>query len=37
MDRAKVEWTIKAPKGGTVKITARHERAGTLKKEITLK
>ena len=35
-DRAKCEWTIHAPNGGTLKIVARHERAGTVKKEITL-
>ncbi len=27
-DRAKVEWVVRAPQGGTVKLTARHERAG---------
>lgn len=35
-DRAKVEWTIKAPGGGIVKLSARQDRAGTVKKEITL-
>jgi murein tripeptide amidase MpaA len=35
-DRAKVEWTVRAPQGGTVKITARHERAGTVTAEVTL-
>jgi hypothetical protein len=29
-DRIKVEWTVRAPDGGTVKLTARHERAGTV-------
>lgn len=28
-DRAKVEWVVRAPQGGTVKLTARHQRAGT--------
>ena len=27
-DRAKVEWVVHAPEGGTVKVTARHARAG---------
>lgn len=35
-DRAKVEWTVQAPRGAALKIVARHERAGTVKKEITL-
>jgi murein tripeptide amidase MpaA len=30
-DRAKVEWVVHAPTGGTVKITARHERAGMVR------
>ena len=29
-DRAKVEWVVRAPQGGQVKLTARHERAGTV-------
>lgn len=29
-DRAKVEWVVRSAKGGTVKITARHERAGAV-------
>ncbi len=36
-DRAKVEWVVRAPKGGKVKITARHERAGTVRAEVELK
>ena len=36
-DRAKVEWVVKAPKGGTVKVTAKHERAGVVRTEIELK
>jgi len=29
-DRAKVEWVVRAPKGGTINLTARHEKAGTV-------
>jgi murein tripeptide amidase MpaA len=29
-DRVKVEWVVHAPEGGTAKLTARHDRAGTL-------
>ncbi|MGC9348105.1 MAG: M14 family metallopeptidase [Anaerolineae bacterium] len=35
-DRAKVEWVIHAPQGGTVKVVARHQRAGTVHAEIEL-
>ena len=35
-DRAKVEWVVRAPAGGTVKLTARHERAGTVVAEVAL-
>ncbi len=35
-DRAKVEWVVQAPNGGTVKLVARHDRAGVVKTEITL-
>jgi murein tripeptide amidase MpaA len=35
-DRAKVEWVIHAPKGGVVKVVARHERAGVLRLEVNL-
>ena len=35
-DRAKVEWVVRAPKGGTVKLTARHERAGTVTAQVEL-
>jgi hypothetical protein len=35
-DRAKVEWAIHAPQGGTVKLVARHERAGTVRTEVEL-
>ena len=36
-DRAKVEWTVRAPNGGVVKLTARHERAGMARAEVELK
>ena len=36
-DRLKVEWVVHAPQGGTVKLTARHERAGTVRAEVELK
>jgi murein tripeptide amidase MpaA len=36
-DRAKVEWVVRAPQGGVVKVTARHERAGVALAEIELK
>jgi murein tripeptide amidase MpaA len=32
-DRAKVEWVVHAPQGGTVRLTARHERAGVVRVE----
>src|SRR5271157_98473 len=36
-DRLKVEWIVRAPKGGKVKVIARHERAGTVRTELELK
>ena len=33
----KVEWVVHAPKGGVVKLMARHERAGTVRREVLLK
>jgi murein tripeptide amidase MpaA len=30
-DRLKAEWVVKAPKGSTVKLTVRHERAGVVR------
>lgn len=36
-DRAKAEWVVRAPNGGRVKLTARHERAGVVVAEIDLK
>jgi murein tripeptide amidase MpaA len=35
-DRAKVEWVVHAPQGGTVRLTARHERAGVVRVECLL-
>ena len=35
-DRAKVEWVVRAPTKGTIKLTARHERAGTATAEVEL-
>jgi hypothetical protein len=37
VDRAKIEWVIHAPKGGTVRLTARHERAGVVRTQVALK
>jgi murein tripeptide amidase MpaA len=36
-DRAKVEWIVHAPKGGKVKLVARHDRAGLVRVEVELK
>ena len=36
-DRLKVEWIVRAPKGGKVKVIARHERAGVVRTELELK
>jgi murein tripeptide amidase MpaA len=30
-DRLKVEWVVKAPRGSTIKLTVRHERAGVVR------
>ncbi len=35
-DRAKVEYVIYAPKGGTAHVTLRHDRAGTVRVEVSL-
>jgi len=35
-ERLKVEWVVRAPKKGTVKLVARHERAGTVRGEVEL-
>lgn len=36
-DRLKVEWVVRAPMSGEVKVIARHERAGTVRTSIQLK
>jgi murein tripeptide amidase MpaA len=36
-DRLKVEWVVRAANGTAVKLTARHERAGTVRAELVLK
>ena len=36
-DRLKVEWVVHAPSGGTVKLLARHERAGVVRAQVELK
>ncbi len=35
-DRAKVEWVVYAPQGGTVQLTLKHERAGTVRTAVQL-
>lgn len=35
-DRLKVEWVVHAPEGGTVTVTARHDRAGTVRATLDL-
>ena len=35
-DRMKIEWVVAAKTGDTVRVTARHERAGTVRAEIKL-
>ena len=36
-ERVKVEWVVRAKKGTKVKVTAKHDRAGTVRTEIVLK
>ncbi|MBL8161707.1 MAG: carboxypeptidase [Anaerolineae bacterium] len=36
-DRAKVVWVVHAPQGGTIKLVARHDRAGLVRAELELK
>jgi len=36
-ERVKVEWVVKAKKGTKVNLTARHDRAGTVRTEVVLK
>jgi hypothetical protein len=35
-DRAKVEWVVRAPDGGSVTVSARHKRAGRVVQEVAL-
>jgi hypothetical protein len=35
-ERTKVEWVVEAPEGARVGVTARHERAGTVRAELVL-
>ena len=35
-DRVKVEWVVRAPEGGVVKLVARHDRAGVVRTEVKL-
>jgi hypothetical protein len=35
-DRAKAAWVVHAPQGGTVQLTARHDRAGTVRTSVSL-
>jgi len=35
-DRAKVEWVVRCPAGAPITVTARHERAGTVRATIDL-
>lgn len=35
-ERAKFEWTLRGPSGSTLALTVRHERAGTLRREVVL-
>jgi len=35
-DRTKLEWVVEAPEGGTLGIEARHDRAGVVRREVSL-
>ena len=35
-DRAKAEWVVCAPEGGVIQLTARHDRAGTVRETVVL-
>ena len=35
-DRAKVEWVVEVPAGSSAGIEVRHQRAGTIRRELTL-
>jgi murein tripeptide amidase MpaA len=37
VDRGKVEWTVRAPASGIVRLIARHDRAGWVRAELTLR
>lgn len=34
-DRAKVEWVVRMPQGGTLQLVAKHERAGMVRTSVT--
>jgi hypothetical protein len=36
-DRAKVEWVVRGASGSAVELTARHERAGTIRASVILR
>jgi len=36
-DRVKVEWVVRAKKGSKIKLLAKHDRAGVVRVEVTLK
>jgi len=36
-DRVKLEWVVRAPKGGEVQVVVKHEKAGTVRATIALK
>jgi murein tripeptide amidase MpaA len=35
-DRAKAEWVVEAPRGGTIRVEARHRRAGVTRRSLSL-
>jgi hypothetical protein len=35
-DRMKIEWVVRAPAGATIELSARHERAGTIRANVVL-
>ena len=35
-DRAKIEWIVRGTQGDEVQLTARHDRAGTVRAKVTL-
>ncbi|MEP6755836.1 MAG: M14 family metallopeptidase, partial [Chthonomonadales bacterium] len=34
LERAKIEWTVRAPSGSSIKLTVKHQRAGVIRTEI---